>query len=81
MSTLARRGVPCDMETLRPERPEANSSDWEIAPDVLLREEPDEEEEDDGDDKDWEWRRLVDFGKLRQNLSSLQPDPFRFAIP
>ncbi len=50
MSTLAKR-FPCDLETLRPERPEANSSDWEIAPDVLLREEPDEEEEDDGDDK------------------------------
>ena len=38
------------MSRIHPECPDSNHSDWPVAADVLLRQEPDEEEdEDEGD--------------------------------
>jgi hypothetical protein len=74
---LHRDGIGCDIETLRPERSEANSFDWEIAPDVLLREEPDEEEEEDyGDDKkDDDVDEEGDGGSRSTHSRKLSPNP------
>jgi hypothetical protein len=38
------------MSRIRSECPDSDPSDWPVAADVLLRQEPDEEEEEDEDD-------------------------------
>jgi hypothetical protein len=38
------------MSRIHPECPDSDPSDWPVAADVLLRQEPDEEEEEDEDD-------------------------------
>jgi len=40
------------MSRIHPECPDSDPSDWPVAADVLLRQEPDEEEDEEEDDED-----------------------------
>jgi hypothetical protein len=46
------RGGPLDMSRTHPECLDSDPSDRSVAPDVLLRQEPDDEDDDDEDDED-----------------------------
>ena len=48
---LMRRTI-CKFRRIRPQRPDPNPSDPEIAGDVLLRQQPDEEEDEEEDESD-----------------------------